>query len=324
MNLYKQNYLSYLEAGYALIPDRFRGKTPLIKGWSDYCSRLPTFEEALNWSNNFSESNCAVCLGKASGIIALDLDEERKEILELVLPLLPASPVVKVGAKGETRFFRYKGETTESVSFDGAMVIEVLSTGKKTTIPPSVHPNGSSYYWKNKAGLLDVKKESLPLLPPFLLSQIKLTLEGAFGRGEIKSTHKGNKLSIESTGRNSLLCSLAAKLISERVDLNQAIKELVSIDKKEHADSAYFTDPEEHRHTEAFSNALTLYVSVLNSINAKHYRNNTFYEPPMITSGVEHSIKEVERLGKSLKQGKPKKSRKTESTSVKKLIKTWS
>ena len=34
----------------------------------------PTDQEIENWGKSFDQSNVAVCLGKASGIVAIDLD----------------------------------------------------------------------------------------------------------------------------------------------------------------------------------------------------------------------------------------------------------
>ena len=287
MNIFKQKYKAYLEAGYSVIPDRYMGKTPLIKGWSAFCDKQPSEQECEGWVGQFSDTNIAVTLGAASGIIALDLDTVDQAILDLIYPILPESPVVKRGAKGETRFFRFMNEATAKVAFNGEMVIEVLSSGRKTTLPPSIHPNGAAYEWIGKKELLQVRASELPVLPPMLLSHIESVLRVNFKE---QLTSSGN-LKLDTTGRHSKLIKLCGELIKDRVDLNKAIEKLVHIDETD-SEVPYFTDPQEWSHTEPFTNALTMYTNVLRCVNAKHFRNNQEYEVPIMPGPVEISLKE--------------------------------
>lgn len=290
----------FLDKGYSVIPDKFAGKNPLIKEWSDFCYRLPTEAECISWTSRFEESNIAVCLGQASGIIALDIDEDREEILSIILPILPDSPVKKVGAKGETRFFRYTGEFTDSLKFNGKIVIEVLSNGKKTTIPPSVHPSGVSYKWVDKT-LLDVDKRTLPLLPPALLAHIGSVLRSKFP--DFAETSSSGNFTYES-GRNNALGSECARLIQERVPVDEALRRLIEFDRANHT-PPLFDDPEENRHTEPYTNALRFYTNHLHSINTRRFRENKEYEIPITASSV---TAHIETLGKSQGQGRNERS----------------
>jgi hypothetical protein len=301
VNLFKDNIFDYNKKNLPIIPDRFKGKTPLIKGWSDYCSRLPTRQESEQWSSAFDKSNIALCLGQQSRIIALDLDTVRQDILDIILPMLPYSPIVKKGAKGETRFFKYSGEHTDKVTFDGECIIEILSTGKKTTIPPSIHPNGMAYKWTTDATLLNYDLSLLPLLPPMLFSHIQSTLVSKLG-GSITI----NKNKINTSGRNNDMVSLCGRLIKERVDLNKAVQTMIETDEKTN-NPPLFTDSNEFKHTEKFSNALSMYNNVLFGINNKHFRENTSYEVPIMPGPVSESLKSQELMGKTTKSGKSKK-----------------
>ena len=130
-HVYKNYAYLYRKKGFSVIPDKFMMKQPAIKGWSDYSYKFPTNEEMESWIGNFTQTNIALCLGEASGIIALDIDCVDEKILDIILPILPDSPVKKVGAKGDTRFFRYTGEVTDILKFNGNVVVEILSNNKK-------------------------------------------------------------------------------------------------------------------------------------------------------------------------------------------------
>jgi len=304
-NNYKENAQAYLDKGFSVIPDKFMSKMPAIKAWSDYCFKLPTQGEVDSWSNNFDKSNIAICLGGASNVVALDIDEVRPEILEIIMPMLPKSPVVKIGSKGETRFFRYTGvEHTQTLKFDGEMVIELLSNNKKTTLPPSVHPNGSNYTWGLEGlDLLEVDVNELPMLPPALFASVEQKLLLKFPDME-KKTGTGHL----SSGRNDALTSLCGKLIGEQKTLEESINALIKHDTELH-DPPLLSDSNEFYHTEPRTNALKIYSNVLESINRRRFRESKEYEVPTATVINETTLSEVikEREGKLLKLEKLKK-----------------
>ena len=45
MHLFKEYAQEYIDKGISVIPDKFGGKNPLIKGWTEYNDRLPSKEE---------------------------------------------------------------------------------------------------------------------------------------------------------------------------------------------------------------------------------------------------------------------------------------
>lgn len=301
-HLFKEHTEAYQKANLSLIPDKWSSKQPAIKQWSNYCYKMPTQEEVNSWINNFSETNISLCLGESSGIIALDLDTTDQKILDLILPLLPASPVEKKGAKGFTRFFKFTGETTQILKHNGECVLEILSSNKKTTLPPSRHPNGENYTWSDKS-LLDINVDDLPLLPPFLMSNIESKLKLHIP----ELSRDGNPLKLVS-GRNNTLSQYCGQLIKEGVAVDTAIKQLVEKDRAEN-EVPLFTDANEMQHTEPFTNALTFYTNHLNTANSKAYRKNEEYEVPMTASAINHEHKEMVLSGKSQKVENEKKSK---------------
>ena len=254
-------------------------KSPAIKEWSRFCSEMVTEEEATKWATAFTQSNIAVCTGSASKIIALDVDTVDQKILDLILPILPDSPVEKIGAKGFTRFFKFSGEHTQAIRFNGEVILEILADGKKTTLPPSRHPSGVDYTW-SKGSLLDINVDDLPLFPPFLISNIESKLKLHF-RG-LDSSEKTAMIS----GRNNDLSKLCGTLIADRLSLDEAINKLVDYDTKNHT-PPLFSDPSEMMCTDAVTNALVFYSNHLQSVNNRHYKKGEEYEVPVLPKQAE-------------------------------------
>lgn len=301
MNIFKNECAKYLEKGYSVIPDKFKQKRPLISGWNDYCDKVPTKDDIEKWIKYAEEkggANIAICLGSASGVIALDFDCDDPEITKKIEALLPESPVEKVSSKKGrwTRFFRYTGEASEVLKdANGNVVLEVLSKNKKTTLPPSIHPNGASYRWSKK-DLLEVDPHNLPAFPPFLIAELTRILGG-----------KDSSYGKVSNGRNNALSTKLGQLLEETKSLDEVIKELIEYDESEH-EVPYFSDPNEHRHTDKVSNALFFYSTHLQSINSRRFKENKEYlNPGIVTANVEaiRELAEKKPLSKeSLKKSK--------------------
>lgn len=303
MNIFKENYQKYIDKGYSVIPDNYKSKKAAIKAWSDYSYKIPTSEELSSWSDYLEPkgSGISVMLGEASGIIALDVDTDDVEILELIENILPKSPVGKKGSKGYTYFFKYSNENTQILTFNGNCILEVLSNNKKTTLPPSIHPNGASYHWITEKTLLDVTADELPLFPTFLIPNLEQLLREKFP----SATNSTGKLLL--SGRNNVMSNYCGELIKEKLPVDIAINKLIEKDQKEN-DPPLFQDSNEFRHTEPFTNALQFYSNILNTANTKNFRAKNEYEIPT-TGKLEE---EVTGLGKL--QGQVKKSSMTESS----------
>lgn len=161
-NIFASNALAYWQAGYSVIP--VNGKRAFLPNWSQFCERLPTQEEIENWCRHYPNCNIAICMGSASGIIALDYDNDVEGEHAEIIAQVPDSPVKKKGAKGFSAFYRYSSEKSRSFPVKGVTSLDVLSTGKACVIPPSVHPDtGKPYVWLGD-DLLSINKEVLPCL----------------------------------------------------------------------------------------------------------------------------------------------------------------
>ena len=294
MNIYKHHAHKFLDNGYSVIPDKPNQKIPAIKEWNKYCNQMPSKEETEKWAETFSESNMSVCLGESSGIIALDLDCTDPEVIKIFEDILPPSIVEKVGTKGWTRFFRYRGQRSEAISYNGDVVIELLSTGKKTTIPPSKYKD-SLYEWTGEKELWQVSPSDLPGLPLALMETIKMRLQQNLPQSvDDRVQTKGTKI---TSGRNNTMKDLIINLQGKGNTVDTILKELIKLDNT--FETPLFTDPSHNTHTEAYTNAGKFYFSILNSMNSSNFQKRKVYEIPILATSVNEENKEALLQGKS-------------------------
>ena len=275
MNLYAKTYKRYKDKGLVVLPDRYGSKAALLKGWQTFFNDKPTAEQYQEWTK-LPKANISLLLGEASGVVALDLDTDKPEIMEVIGHLLPTSPVTKRGAKGYTAFFKYRGDFSEVLKFNGEVILEILSEGKKTTLPPSLHPNGANYVWDGES-LENCNIEDLPVLPPALISHLTSVLQQKFGSVEAY----GKVVS----GRNNELSSYVGNLLNEDLTIDEAVTKLIAHDKKIN-DIPYFTDPNEFQCTDALTNAVYFFSTHIQSINSKRYRDSKEYVSPKTLKGT--------------------------------------
>jgi hypothetical protein len=173
------HYQDYARAGVSVIPIIPNGKAPgLITGligWQHFCEVLPDAERQTKWAE-FPDVGIGIALGPASGLVALDFDEG-DQFWPAILDMLPPIICRKVGKKGFTAFFRYSGEKSTRFVFEEKIVLEILSNGKQTVIPPSLHPvTHRPYIWEGEL-LLNVL-DKLPVLPAEFPNQVRELIYG--------------------------------------------------------------------------------------------------------------------------------------------------
>lgn len=164
-----------------IIPLRPASKIPFIKDWTRYCKEIPTSQDIEDWSN-IDKANVGLALGEVSGIIALDFDHDVDGIHGEIFRIIPISPVRKVGARGFTMFYKYNGESPHKWASKGQMVVELLSTGNHTVLPPSVHPDGPVYRYSSILPLIG-NVGRLQTLPIDFMDKVNTLLD-------IRSDHK--------------------------------------------------------------------------------------------------------------------------------------
>lgn len=131
-------------------------------GWTKHVTNFPTQEEIKIWKT-WPGAGIGLVTGELSKIVALDFDYEL-QLLEGHISDLDLS-CSKFGAKGFTAFFRYDGELNRKWLSHGETVLELLSDGRQTVLPPSLHPSGATYTWRTSKTLLSTQNSDLPILP---------------------------------------------------------------------------------------------------------------------------------------------------------------
>lgn len=187
------------ESGFSVIPLQPGRKIPgLFKddkwhgmpNWSKYCESKASEHEINEWET-FPNAGVGLACGPASQIVLVDFDN-RPELHEAIQALLPPSPIRKKGNKGSSSVYRYSGERSRSFTLRNAKtgesetVVEILSTGKQSVLPPSLHPDGVEYTYLTPDTLLDIDLEDLPTLPADVADKIAQLLS------EHVTTERGN------------------------------------------------------------------------------------------------------------------------------------
>jgi hypothetical protein len=151
--------LALWERGYSIVPLEPGDKAIKLPGWQRYCkerANRATLEMWLDWP----ERNIGLALGPASGVIALDFDYDRDGKHAEIIKTIGDSPAKKRGVKGFTAFYRFSNQRSVKYGIGGDSVLEVLSTGRQTVLPPSIHPDTKQpYEWLTRQALLDLSPD---------------------------------------------------------------------------------------------------------------------------------------------------------------------
>jgi hypothetical protein len=164
---------AYRQQGYAPIPIKPGSKKPLITDWPHWCDELPPPDLVAAWARRTPAAGLALACGPASGLIALDLDDDVDGLHARIYEALGPSPVAKRGARAPTYFYRYHGERSSALRRNGHTVAEILAGKRLVIIPPTVHPDtGQPYRWLTPETLLDRTSDSLPTIDARRLAEL--------------------------------------------------------------------------------------------------------------------------------------------------------
>lgn len=138
----------YVRRGWCVVPIPRRSKAPVIPAWQNL--RLTEAELPERFSNG---CNVGVLLGEPSGGL-VDIDLDSPDAVALADVFLPPTGAVfgRAGKHGSHRLYMVTGNRIGTQQFrgiDGAMLVELRSTGVQTVFPGSVHPSGEPVEWHN-------------------------------------------------------------------------------------------------------------------------------------------------------------------------------
>jgi len=222
MNVYLNNCNDYFDAEMQVVP--LNGKIPFIKDW------LNTDFDGLSSKdgNSFQNKNIGLKTGEKSGIICIDIDATDPHIQKNIYTQLPPLLCGKTGnkKKGINYFFKYNGE--ESRAFKG---IDILSDGKQTVLPPSMHDNGYQYDWEG----IELIGADLPYLPETFIPWC----EKEFGKGDRTITYEKEDGRCVHGSHNKLSEILVA-CIHEGQTPNEIVEKLLGFDNEINKDISFF------------------------------------------------------------------------------------
>ena len=155
-------------------PGRFTGSGYVdFVGWNDPNTPAETSPQP--------GAGIGVPLGKqldGTWLSVIDWDNDDAFIAAMDIPPI-WSPVQKVGKRGGTTFHRTLHEIpSRDFKINGKMAVQVLSSGKQTVLPPSVHPEtGRPYtYGDDRCTLEMCRPCEMPLMPGAYIEHIESIL----------------------------------------------------------------------------------------------------------------------------------------------------
>lgn len=243
--MFADHYIELIEKDLVVIP--LNGKIPVIKNWSQFAKTRPSELLVDAWTRKYPKNNIGLVTGKLSGYIAIDIDKDEAK------KLVPNSPLVKKGKKGETRFFKYDGEVNFKRHDLG---IELLSDGNQTVIPPSIHPETrEAYIWTSQHDLTSIDRDDVPTIsevdPDFFKNVGGIPLEN-----------------VSSGGRHMKLIEIVSAMLSRGEKIDDVVEEIIKYDVENHS-PPYFTDEKETHKGAGFAAALSMVGSIAKTITQR-------------------------------------------------------
>jgi Bifunctional DNA primase/polymerase, N-terminal len=130
----------FLELGFSIFPVQFRGKRPLTEhGFKDASN---DDQQVLEWAHRWARCNWGIALGKQSGCVVLDFDEQDGVAkFEEQYGKLPVTYTVKT-ARGVHLYYRLPLDGARTRNFEGG---ELRSDGAYVVAEGSTHSSGILY-----------------------------------------------------------------------------------------------------------------------------------------------------------------------------------
>lgn len=281
----------YLSQGFHCIPClKASKKSALPAGYStiEYGEKGIIEEQAEGWDDRFPIEKGygrGLLCGTASRTIALDIDSDDAELGKL----LPESPCVKVGKTGETRFFRYNPAFPRTLTIGPKIPlpkgvkdqVEILSNGKYTLLPPSIHEETKvPYIWISEDQLSSLTPDDLPELDPSIVEIISDYYAKKYGydKGERKSVDLSGHYPAEdgrvAHGAYLRLKKFVAILAEKETPIEIGVQQLIDYDKEHHGGKCYFEDKTRGVDSSADmkANALRFYANIIHTISRERIK----------------------------------------------------
>lgn len=166
--------LNYLARGWSVIPALEKAKRPAIP-WKRYQDALVSEKTLREWFRRSPEYNVSIVTGALSGLVVVDVDprhggNKSLKRLEREHGALPKTMESISGGGGRHLYFAHPGGTVRNRT-NIVSGIDLRGDGGCIVAPPSVHPSGKRYRWKQGHAPGDFEPAPLPdwlhrMLPP--------------------------------------------------------------------------------------------------------------------------------------------------------------
>lgn len=161
----EQAALEYLGRGWSVIPVRERAKRPAV-AWKAFQEKYASEDTVQNWFRDHPDRNVAIVTGALSGLVVLDVDprhggNESLQELERQHECLPKTVESITGGGGRHVYFAHPGgEVRNRANIESG--IDLRGDGGCIVAPPSIHPSGKPYRWKQGHAPGDIELARLP------------------------------------------------------------------------------------------------------------------------------------------------------------------
>lgn len=155
------------------------GSWDLMPRWQKWCIEQPNEHTVAGWARMLGDATDAgIGVACGRGLIVVDIDTDA--CMNAVMDALPVAVVSKRGKKGVSLFYRGNTDLIQPKHFNavgGGALVDLLSTGTQSVLPPSIHPDtGEPYVWISEDTLLDTPIGHLTELPNDVVERLSKVL----------------------------------------------------------------------------------------------------------------------------------------------------
>jgi hypothetical protein len=184
---FEHHALAMLANGYSPLPIAPGAKFPgyaaadgtpqKISGWDRYCVEQPSEHTIAAWLRMIGDRETGLGVACGRGLIVVDIDSD--DCVDAVQAALPLASVIKRGRKGASLFFRDATGIIATKHFrvtGGGTLVDLLSSGTQSCLPPTRHPDGMFYQWVSEDTLFDTPLDHLTEAPDDIVERLAKAL----------------------------------------------------------------------------------------------------------------------------------------------------
>lgn len=208
--------LAHARRGWSVIPLWPGDKRPLFP-WAPHQHRRAEEPEIRGWFHRWPSANVGIVTGTVSSLLVVDVDplhggDQSLEALERAHGARPDTLAVTTGGGGSHLYFQHPGGLVHNKV--GLLPgIDLRGDGGFVVAPPSVHPSGRRYAWRDPARSVDMRPAPMP---PWLL---RLVQEAGYRPGHtLAHWRRLVREGVPEGERNNAVASLAGHLFWHGVD----------------------------------------------------------------------------------------------------------